>query len=283
MITNNVSISGNGLWGSSTYESDFLRKSQSYLPSYDPRLPRHATLGANLSSKFANAEITVSDISLFTIASSVVATSTVNGMTDETMIVSVNDITDIQLGSGVISSNINIYDGVSVVRIYESNTSIQIGALTTNTVIASNEILNFPIINAMYCSANVVSNVSLSTDLVVPLTNVNDINVNDSFVSANITSPLGVRVKSVFENNSSVLISSLTSNKTVTKGEKIYISNYATKGALRIKEEVIHYDHAWASNSTLSGLTRSVGNTVNCVDQNGTILNGSIITFLGSV
>lgn len=283
MITNNVSISGNGLWDSSTYESDFLRKSQSYLPSYDPRLPRHATLGANLSSPFANAEITVSDINLFTITSSVIATSTVNGIIDETMVVPVNDVSDIQLGYGVISSNIDIYDGVSIVQIFESNTSILIGALTTNTVIASDEILNFPIINAMYCSANVASNVSLSTDLVVPLTNINDININDSFVSATITSSLGVRVKSVFENNSSVLITPLTSNKTVTKGEKIYISNYSTKGALRIKEEVIHYDHAWASNNTLSGLTRSVGNTVNCVDQNGTIVSGSIITFLGSV
>jgi hypothetical protein len=62
-ITNNVTISGTGLWAAQTLQAEFLRASKSYSPDTDPRLPLHGVLAANLT---ANANIiVVSNISAF--------------------------------------------------------------------------------------------------------------------------------------------------------------------------------------------------------------------------
>lgn len=62
-IESNVTTAGVGLFGSRTFQSDFLRASRSYVPSADPRLPVLVTLTGNNS---ANSWISVSSPSLVT-------------------------------------------------------------------------------------------------------------------------------------------------------------------------------------------------------------------------
>jgi len=62
-IVSNVVTAGVGLFGSSTFQSDFLRASKSYVPGADPRLPKLVRLTANNS---ANSWISVSNVSLVT-------------------------------------------------------------------------------------------------------------------------------------------------------------------------------------------------------------------------
>lgn len=60
-IVSNVVTAGVGIFGSSTFQADFLRASRSYVPSVDPRLPKLVTLTANNS---ANSWISVSNVTL---------------------------------------------------------------------------------------------------------------------------------------------------------------------------------------------------------------------------
>ena len=60
-IVSNVVTAGVGIFGSSTFQADFLRASKSYVPSIDPRLPKLVTLTANNS---ANSWISVSNVTL---------------------------------------------------------------------------------------------------------------------------------------------------------------------------------------------------------------------------
>lgn len=60
-IESNVTTAGVGIFGSSTFQADFLRAARSYVPSADPRLPKLVTLTANNS---ANSWISVSNVSL---------------------------------------------------------------------------------------------------------------------------------------------------------------------------------------------------------------------------
>jgi hypothetical protein len=60
-IVSNVTTAGVSLFGSHTFQADFLRASKSYVPSADPRLPKLVTLTGNNS---ANSWISVSNISL---------------------------------------------------------------------------------------------------------------------------------------------------------------------------------------------------------------------------
>lgn len=62
-ITNNVSVTGSGLWAAQTLQAEFLRASKSYNPDFDPRLPKHVLLAANITSN--SSVITVSNISAF--------------------------------------------------------------------------------------------------------------------------------------------------------------------------------------------------------------------------
>ena len=63
-ITQNVTVSGSGLWQANTIPADFMRGKPSYLPDIDPRLPKHTTITANLVAG-NSAVITVSDITKF--------------------------------------------------------------------------------------------------------------------------------------------------------------------------------------------------------------------------
>lgn len=60
-IVSNVVTAGQGLFGSSTQQADFLRAQPAYLPSFDQRLPKLVFLTAN---NYANSWITVSNINL---------------------------------------------------------------------------------------------------------------------------------------------------------------------------------------------------------------------------
>jgi hypothetical protein len=63
-ITQNVTVSGSGLWQANTIPADFMRGKPSYSPDLDPRLPKHTTITANLIAG-NSAVITVSDITIF--------------------------------------------------------------------------------------------------------------------------------------------------------------------------------------------------------------------------
>jgi len=60
-IVSNVTTAGVGIFGSSTFQADFLRASKSYVPGADPRLPKLVKLTGNNS---ANSWISVSNVSL---------------------------------------------------------------------------------------------------------------------------------------------------------------------------------------------------------------------------
>jgi hypothetical protein len=62
-IVSNVVTAGVGIFGSHTFQADFLRASKSYVPGADPRLPKLVTLTGNNS---ANSWISVSNVSLVT-------------------------------------------------------------------------------------------------------------------------------------------------------------------------------------------------------------------------
>lgn len=62
-IVSNVTTAGVSLFGSSTFQADFLRASKSYVPAADPRLPVLVKLTGNSS---ANSWISVSSAGLVT-------------------------------------------------------------------------------------------------------------------------------------------------------------------------------------------------------------------------
>ena len=49
-ITHTLSIPGNGLFDSDTSQARFLKRSRSYRPNIDPRLPKHDFLAATFSN-----------------------------------------------------------------------------------------------------------------------------------------------------------------------------------------------------------------------------------------
>lgn len=200
-LTNNVVVTGTGLYASNTRESAFLQASRAYTSNVDPRLPNYDYLSSNLTI-WANAQIAVNNINLFPIPSEITANSTV----------------------------------------------------TANSL--------------------------LSNLLVVPVSSISTVVVGRTVITANIANTANVKVARIFSANGNILLSGYTANARITAGEFIYFYPRTQVGTVRVRGEVIQYDHAWTSNSSLTGLTRNVGGTTNST-INGNIWGGNIISVLG--
>ena len=200
-LTNNVTVTGTGLYASNTRESYFLRESPGYASNVDPRLPNYDYITSNLTI-WANAQITVGNISLFP----------------------------------------------------------DPGEVTANSTITANSLL--------------------SNLLIVPVSSTSTIVLGNKVITANIANTANVKVSRIFSANGNILLSGFTDNAQITSGETIYFWPGKRVGTVRVRGEVIHYEHTWASNSSLTGLTRNVGNTTNST-VNGNIWAGNIISVLG--
>ena len=200
-LTNNVVVTGTGLYASNTRESAFLQASRAYTSNVDPRLPNYDYLSSNLTI-WANAQIAVNNINLFPIPSEITANSTV----------------------------------------------------TANSL--------------------------LSNLLVVPVSSISTVVVGRTVITANIANTANVKVARIFSANGNILLSGYTANARITAGEFIYFYPRIQVGTVRVRGEVIQYDHVWEANSRLTGLTRNVGGTTNST-INGNIWGGNIISVLG--
>jgi hypothetical protein len=200
-LTNNVTVTGTGLYASNTRESYFLKESPGYASNVDPRLPNYDYITSNLTI-WANAQIVVSNISLFP----------------------------------------------------------DPGEITANSTVIADSLL--------------------SNLLLVPVSSTSSVVLGRRIITANIANTANVKVSRIFSANGNILLSGYTNNAQITSGETIYFWPRTQVGAVRVRGEVIQYDHAWTSNSSLTGLIRNVGGTTNST-INGNIWGGNIISVLG--
>jgi hypothetical protein len=200
-LTNNVTVTGTGLYNSATRESFFLRDSPGYTSNVDPRLPKFDYITSNLTI-WANTRITVGNINLFP----------------------------------------------------------DPGEITANSTVTANSLL--------------------SNLLIIPVSSVSTIILGNKIITANIANTANVKVTKIFSANGNILVSGYTANAQITAGETVYFWPGKRVGAVRVRGEVIQYDHAWAANSTLTGLTRNVGGTMNSTIS-GNVRAGNIISVLG--
>jgi hypothetical protein len=200
-LTNNVTVTGTGLYNSNTRESYFLRASPGYTSNVDPRLPNYDYLTSNLTI-WANAQITVGNIDLFP----------------------------------------------------------DPGQVTANSTVTANSLL--------------------SNLLIIPVSSISTIVLGDKVITANIANTANVKVTKIFSANGNILVSGYTNNAQITSNETIYFWPSKRVGTVRVRGEVIQYDHAWSSNSSLTGLSRNVGGTTNST-VNGNVTAGNIISVLG--
>jgi len=200
-LTNNVTVTGTGLYNSATRESFFLRDNPGYTSNVDPRLPKFDYITSNLTI-WANTQITVGNINLFP----------------------------------------------------------DPGEITANSTVTANSLL--------------------SNLLIIPVSSVSTIILGNKIITANIANTANVKVTKIFSANGNILVSGYTANAQITAGETVYFWPSKRVGAVRVRGEVIQYDHAWAANSTLTGLSRNIGGTTNSTIS-GNVRAGNIISVLG--
>lgn len=277
-LTNDITLVGNGLWLANTREAAQLRANPGYLPAIDPRLPSHTKLAAGLNSIYANAEIVVSNISIFADTSTITATGpAVFDSQRETLVLPVSSTVGIPLGSGIVSASMALTRDLVVLKVYSANSRILIGPTVSNISVTAGEILHFPDVLSLQSRNVTVANTAAGTDFLLNISNTTDVKIGSLLTTANIAETQAVRVTGVFTNNSSIIVSPVTANVVVARGETLRLSYYKRQGVVRIKEETILYDHSWAANSTLTGLTRGFANsTVTTANA------GFVITSLGS-
>jgi len=124
-LTNNVTVTGTGLYVSNTRESNFLRESPGYTSNVDPRLPNYDYITSNLTI-WSNAQIVVSNINLFSNPGEITANSTVtaNSLLSNLLVVPVSSVSTVVLGRRVITANIANTANVKVARIFSANGNI---------------------------------------------------------------------------------------------------------------------------------------------------------------
>jgi hypothetical protein len=142
-ITNNVSISGTGLFGSETRQSYFLRAGPSYSPNRDPRLPSYTKLVSNLDVN--TTEITVEDIGLLPVPTEVYANATVTSNTalSSLLTLPVTTLANIIVGTSIITANIPASANIKVNRIFANNNTIRLGTFRSNVQITEGELIDF--------------------------------------------------------------------------------------------------------------------------------------------
>jgi hypothetical protein len=149
-----------------------------------------------------------------------------------------------------------------------------------NAKIVVSNISLFPDPGEITATSTVTANSLLSNVLVVPVSSTSSVVLGRRVITANIANTANVKVSRIFSANSNILVSGYTSNAQITAGETIYFWPRTQAGVVRVRAEVIQYEHAWASNSSLTGLTRNVGGTTNST-INGNIWGGNIVSILG--
>jgi hypothetical protein len=183
------------------------------------------------------------------------------------------------------------YSPESDPRLPKHNTTT-IDILPTDNHITVANIALFPDPGFIFATGNVVANTVVSNTLLIPLTSLGGIEVGQAVVTANIglvTSDLtqilqNSTVNKIYRANSSILVTNITANAVVSQGETVYFYPITRLGSVRIGQEVIQYNHSWSANSTLTEITRNVGNTSPTTYPNvaNTIPAGTLITALGT-
>jgi hypothetical protein len=153
----------------------------------------------------------------------------------------------------------------------------------TNTETAEIEVADislFPSPSTITASASATSNVLVSNTLVVSVNTVNTIVLGTRVITGNIANAAGVTVSRIFAANNRILIQGLVQDAFISAGETLYFWPRTQVGAVRVKAEVIWYDHAWTANSRLTTLTRQVASTPSATSS-GNVAVGTAITALG--
>jgi hypothetical protein len=292
-FNNNVIVTGNGLWEAQTFQSVYLRNELAYTSNTDPRMPKYDFITSNLTA-YSNAEISVSNISLFPNPSTVTANSTVYANTflangapiNSTLFVPMSSVADIAAGYKVVTANIPSLINSTVQRVF-SNNSIVVEDLAANAniVISAGETIYFyPKVFVYRNLRTVITNFLIANSMVLTLETLDNIRVGGLVSTANIQAAVSddtvTTIKKIFRANNSVLVQNIDANVRVSAGEYITISTRPTVGAVRVGSEVIWYERLWTANSTLTQLTRNVGGTTNSTIS-GNVPAGALISVLG--
>jgi hypothetical protein len=233
-ITQSVTVTGLGLYTSDTIQADFLRRAPSYTTNVDPRLPKYDFLTSNLVI-WSNAEISVNNISLFPVPSSISSNSTVFANTflsngapiDSGLLVPLSDTRGLRNGDRIVTANITSQANSTIGKIYANgNILIQNLSIGSNIVIGSGETCYFYPRNFSYRNIKTVRSDTLSGNvLILTLESLDDIRIGSLVSTANIASFVGddtiTTVRKLFAANNSVLVQNIDANLTVSVGEYV--------------------------------------------------------------
>lgn len=286
-------VSNVGLYATNTIPSAFLKASPAYTTNVDPRLPNYDFLTDNLTI-WSNAEIAVSNISLFPSPSNITSNSFVYANTfysngapiNTTLLIPVSNINGLIVGDRIVTANIPSSAESTIQRVF-SNASVLIQNLSSNAniQISSGEVCYFYPKNFSYRNLKTTNSSTLSANvLILVLESVDDIRIGSLAahpnILASVTDDSVTTVKKIFRSNSSILIQNIDANLQITAGDYVEFSTRPTVGAVRVRGEVIWYEKAWTANSRLTNLTRNVGGTINST-INGNIQAGNLVSILG--
>lgn len=197
--------SESGLWASATAQAAFLRAEQAYIPDVDPRLPKHV-FTTNTLTNWANAEIQVSDITVFPAPSVITANSTVTANTaiSNGLVIQVSSTVGIRVGNGVVTANITPSANTVVAQIL-ANGAIKVSPVRSNVTIAAGELIHFtpfPTVGSVRIAGEVIyydkvwaANSTL-TDLTRTVENTVSATILGNIGPGNLISALGLRTVS---------------------------------------------------------------------------------------
>ena len=165
-------------------------------------------------------------------------------------------------------------------RLPKHSTLAQVLTNATTAEIEVDDISLFPSPSIITATASVTANITASNTLVISVSTVDTIVLGTRVITGNIANAAGVTVSRIFSANNRILIQGLVQNSVISTGETIYFWPRTQVGAVRVKAEVIWYDHAWTANSRLTTLTRQVASTPSATSS-GNVALGAAITALG--
>lgn len=288
-FNNSVTLAGSGLWQSNTVPAISLRASKSFTTNVDIRLPQVAFLTSNLTA-FGNAEIKVTNIALFPSPATITANSRAFANTIAsniaTLTLALSSTQGLRNGFKLVTANIPSAANSTIQRIFSNNQIVVENLpINANVIVDANEPCYFYPKSLSYRNLKTfTSNTALANVLVLSLESVENIAIGSLASTANILSLVRddtlTTVRKIFRANNTVVIQNIDANVTVAAGEYLTFNTRPTVGAVRIKQEVIHYERLWTSNSTLSNLTRNVGNTP-FSSISGNVPAGHIVSILG--
>ena len=277
-------LEGQSLYATNSIQGVFLRARPGYLPDYDPSLPKHDQLTANLTI-WANAKITVSNIGRFPDPSPITANILVAaGASANVLLVPVSSTQDVTVGSQAVTANITTAANATVTRVYANGNILISGSVSSTVINVDEPIYLYPRTSFIRALMTTVSNTVFGNIILLPLETVDTIVVGSVVSSSNIAQlvdmPDEVKVRKIFPANNTVQIDGITANITIPAGEYVEFNSRPTVGAVRIRGEIIWYERVWTANSTLTNLTRNVAGTTNATIS-GNIWAGNLVSVLG--